>query len=118
MQIYLSEFYLFLLNALFIRLLPEVIKPRLPGRPPQRLMLPPPPTLRIRLPLPKLPPYLYFICFSSLEELVNLHNSTRGVYFELLLEDSAKGLCYVNIYPNSIFSCSLFFWLFSFATFS
>ena len=32
------------------------------------------------------------------EELVNSHNSTRGVYFELLLEDSAKGLRYVNIF--------------------
>ena len=46
------------------------------------------------------------------EELVNSNNSTRGVYFELLLEDSAKGLCYVNIYPSSIFPCSLLFWLF------
>ena len=34
------------------------------------------------------------------------------MYFELLLEDLAKGLCYVNIYPNSIFPCSLLFWLF------
>ena len=34
------------------------------------------------------------------------------MYFELLLEDSAKDLCYVNIYPNSIFPCSLLFWLF------
>ena len=32
----------------------------------QRLTLPPPPTLRIRLLLPKLPLYLYFIYFSSL----------------------------------------------------
>ena len=46
------------------------------------------------------------------EELFNSHNSTRGVYFEILLEDSAKGLCYVNIHPTSIFSCSLLFWLF------
>ena len=34
------------------------------------------------------------------------------MYFELLLEDSAKGLCYENINPSSIFPCSLLLWLF------
>ena len=35
------------------------------------------------------------------------------MYFELLLEDSAKGLCYVNIHPTSIFlaHCSFGFFL-------
>ena len=49
------------------RLLPEVIKPRLASRLPQRLTLAPPPTLRIRLLLPKLPLYLYFICASTVK---------------------------------------------------
>ena len=48
------------------RLPPEAIKLRLASRPPQRLTLAPPPTLRIRLLLPKLPLYLCFVCFSSL----------------------------------------------------
>ena len=50
---------------------------------------------------------------NSLNELVILHNSTHGVYFEILLEDLAKGLCYVNIHPTSIFlaHCSFGFFL-------
>ena len=51
-------------NALCLPL--EAIKPRLAGRPPRRLTLAPPPTLRVRLLLPKLPLYLCFVCFSSL----------------------------------------------------
>ena len=48
------------------RLLPEAIKPRLASRLPRRLALAPPPALRVRLLLPKLPLYLCFVCFSSL----------------------------------------------------
>ena len=48
------------------RLPPEVIKPRLASRPPRRMALAPPPTLRVRLLLPKLPLYLCFVCFSIL----------------------------------------------------
>ena len=59
-----------------------------------------------------MPLYLCFYLLNSLNELVNLHNSTHGVYLELLFEDSAKGLFYVNNYLRSISSCLLLFGFF------
>src|SRR3954470_20544500 len=61
------------------RLPPEGIKPRPTSQPPQQLAPSTLLILRTRLPLPRLPLYLCFYLLNSLEELVNLHNSTRGV---------------------------------------
>ena len=64
----------------------KATKQRLTSRPLHQLAPPTPPFRRTRLLLPRLPIYLLFLpAYQSRQTLLTSHNSTRGVYFKLLL---------------------------------
>src|SRR4051812_42047669 len=93
-----------------LRRLPlEVTKPSLPSRPLQLLIPLPRPRPQTRLLLRRPLPCFIYLFSSFSEDFANSHISTRWVYSEHLLMDSANGLCDVNIYLDSIVSCLLLF---------